>query len=193
MPKRAQLVLASASPRRRELLAQLGANFKVMPARIDETARDREAPAVYVQRLALAKALACSGSSTSDLVVLAADTGIELDGDILGKPRDKRAGLAMLAALAGREHRVYTSVAIADRGRHAQRLSCTRVRFREMSAAERHTYWASGEPQDKAGAYGIQGRAAAFIEEIHGSYSGVVGLPLFETAELLNAFDIRVP
>jgi septum formation protein len=186
------LYLASASPRRRELLRQIGVTYRRLPVEVDETPLPGESPGDYVARLALAKAR--TGWRTlgrrAPRPVLGADTAVVVDAVILGKPRDRDEGLAMLARLSGREHRVLSAVALTDATRDAVRVQESRVRFRELAAAERAAYWNSGEPLDKAGGYAIQGRAAAFITELRGSYSGVMGLPLFETAELLREFGI---
>ncbi|GAA3897708.1 nucleoside triphosphate pyrophosphatase [Halomonas cibimaris] len=180
----AVLCLASASPRRRELLASLGVPVTVIPCDIDETARPGEAPDAYVRRLAMAKAEAASGRSA--LPTLGSDTAVVLDGAILGKPRDERHAADMLSALAGREHQVLTAVAVnGPAGRHSACVS-TRVALRDISPAEIAAYWRTGEPADKAGGYAIQGYAAIFVSGIHGSYSAVVGLPLYETATLLR-------
>ncbi len=189
-----QLVLASASPRRRELLAQLGLRFDVAVADIDETPRAGEAAEVYVVRMALEKARAVRrrGDLPGSLPVLGSDTSVVVDGEILGKPRDRADGLAMLARLAGRSHQVYTSVALTTEGREASRLCVSSVTFGNLSEAERVAYWATGEPADKAGGYAIQGRAGAFISRLEGSFSGVMGLPLFETTELLRLFGVDV-
>lgn len=177
------LILASASPRRRELLAQIGIQARVSPADIDEQPRDREAPADYVRRLALAKARAIR-TAEDDLPVLGADTTVTVDGGILGKPTDREDGLAMLAHLSGRSHEVYSGVAVV--GEHEDvAVSVSRVTFRAIDADERRAYWDTGEPADKAGAYAIQGRGAVFVSNLEGSYSGVMGLPLFETAQML--------
>lgn len=189
----AQLVLASASSRRCELLAQIGVRFQVVtPADIEETCRPGEAPRDYVQRLAVEKALAGRRAFGGELPALGADTIVALDGELLGKPLNAAQALTMLGTLSGREHRVYSGVALAAPGRIGKRVSCTRVRFRHISPEECRAYVKSGEPLGKAGAYAVQGRAAIFVTELHGSYSGVVGLPLFETAQLLREFDIRV-
>ena len=185
------LHLASASPRRRELLQQIGVPHRLVSAPIDESVLPGELPVAYVERLARAKAaagLAVLGGE--DACVLGADTAVVLDGRILGKPADRAEGLAMLAALSGRSHKVLTAVAVCDHGRCAARVVSSRVHFRTLSTAEREAYWASGEPQDKAGGYAIQGLAAIFVERLEGSYSAVVGLPLAETAELLGGFGI---
>jgi septum formation protein len=179
--------LASASPRRSELLRQIGVRFEVRPAAIPEESRAAEAPADYVLRLAKAKARAVAAALRRDeqAPVLAADTAVVLDGELLGKPADMAEALGMLERLSGRSHRVLTAVAL-DCGTEVEALlSDSEVRFRATTAAERLAYCATGEPFDKAGGYGIQGHAAVFVESLQGSYSGVVGLPLFETAALL--------
>lgn len=201
--------LASGSPRRRELLQQIGISFRVISAAVDETALPGEAPAAYVTRLAAAKADAgwkgrpgitgspgtSGGSGTTGspgtpgavhIAVLAADTAVILDDKILGKPTDGQDAEHMLRQLSGRTHQVLTAIALrtAD-GLHSS-ISRSEVTFRRIAAAEARAYWDTGEPCDKAGAYAIQGRAAIFIADLRGSYSGVMGLPLFETAELLS-------
>ena len=187
-----QIYLASASPRRRELLRQIGVAFCLLPVAVDETPLPGETPDAYVARLARDKARAGARAlgRRRSAPVLGADTAVVVDGAILGKPSDRDEGLAMLARLSGREHRVLSAVALATEERDAVKVRESRVRFRDLSPAECRTYWDSGEPWDKAGGYGIQGRAAAFIVELRGSYSGVMGLPLFETAELLHEFSI---
>lgn len=188
----ATLYLASGSPRRRELLAQIGVPFVTLIASIDETALPGEPAERYVERLARDKALAGLATlvDAGDAVVLGADTAVVLDGRILGKPADRAEALATLAALSGREHQVLTAVALAAGGRLESRVVASRVSFRTLAAGEAEAYWASGEPCDKAGSYGIQGLAAVFVERLEGSYSAVVGLPLCETAQLLGAFAI---
>jgi septum formation protein len=191
---RALICLGSASPRRAELLARIGVAHVVRTADIDESPYPDEAAEVYVLRMALEKAAAVLALET-DLPVLAADTAVVVEGEILGKPRDEADGLAMLSRLSGREHQVLTAVALAEpgpEGRRASRLSVSRVVFRPTTETERQAYWKTGEPADKAGAYAIQGYAAAFIEHLEGSFSGVMGLPLFETAELLAGFGINI-
>lgn len=184
------LYLASGSPRRRELLQQIGVPFTVISAAIDETPLPDEAPRAYVERLALAKARAGAVQAGGPGVVLGADTAVVLHGRILGKPVDEADALATLAAMSGQEHQVLTSVALVD-GARSQVLSVSsRVRFRLISAVEAKAYWASGEPLDKAGGYAIQGLGAVFVESLQGSYSAVVGLPLCETAQLLGDFGI---
>jgi septum formation protein len=176
------LLLASASPRRSALLTQIGVPHEIVPTTVDETVRPGEPPAALVLRLARAKALA---GVAGDRPALGADTVVALGDHLFGKPRDAADAAAILGALSGRAHRVYSGVALAHGGRTATRLSETVVHFRALARAEIDDYWASGEPRDKAGAYAVQGRAAVFISRIEGSYSGVMGLPVFETAELL--------
>jgi len=187
------LYLASQSPRRRELLAQIGLRFEVVPVEVDETPRPGEAPADLVQRLALEKAVAglarLPGGARGP--VLGADTEVVIDGQVLGKPRDEEDAGAMLARLSGRSHHVLSAVALAVPDRQAVRLSLSTVWFRHTTSGERQAYCATGEPLDKAGAYAIQGLAAVFIPRVEGSYSGVMGLPLFETAELLRELGIE--
>lgn len=190
MNSRSPLVcLASVSPRRRELLAQIGVPHIVVGADIDETVQICEAPRDYVVRMARQKALTVRERGES-LPVLAADTTVVLDDVIYGKPRDREDGLAMLGRLSGRTHAVLTAVALADLHGVAVQLSVSTVRFRDLSSQECAEYWETGEPRDKAGGYAVQGAAAVFIESLSGSYSGVMGLPLFETAGLLRAAGI---
>ncbi|MCK9816389.1 Maf-like protein [Pseudomonas sp. MAFF 302046] len=189
------LYLASGSPRRRELLTQIGVPFTAISADIDETPLLDESPAAYVERLARGKAAAglgliASSHSLAPACVLGADTAVVLDGRILGKPLDQADSLAMLLALSDREHEVLTAIAVLDKQRCESRVVRSLVRFRSISPEEAAAYWASGEPQDKAGGYGIQGLAAVFVAGLNGSYSAVVGLPLCETAELLGHFGI---
>lgn len=188
------LYLASQSPRRRELLTQIGVAYQVLPADTDESRSAGESPAAYVQRLALDKARAgwheALRQGLPALPVLGADTAVVLGTEVLGKPADFAAAQTMLRTLSGRSHQVLTGIAVYDGQHHTVAMSTTTVWLRELSDAEIESYWASGEPCDKAGAYGIQGLAAVFIERIEGSYSGVVGLPLFETAQLLDQFGV---
>jgi septum formation protein len=185
-PSTAPLVcLASASPRRRQLLAQIGVPHVVRVANVDESVQPGERPADYVLRMARAKALAVRARSAS-LPVLAADTAVVIDEMICGKPADEAAAVVMLLQLSGRSHQVLTAVALALEAGIACRLSASEVRLRRLSRAECLTYWRSGEPRDKAGGYAVQGFGAVFLEQLRGSYSGVMGLPLFETAQLLT-------
>jgi septum formation protein len=184
--------LASASPRRRELLQQIGVAFRVLGAAVDEAVVPGEAPAAYVLRVAAAKA-GCgweAGREAADIPVLAADTAVVLDGKILGKPRDQQDAADMLQQLSGRTHEVLTAVALRTASGLQTTTSRSEVTLRAVSAREALAYWETGEPQDKAGAYAIQGRAAVFIADLRGSFSGVMGLPLFETAELLSAAGV---
>ena len=181
--------LASRSPRRRALLAQIGVAHLVAGADVDESVLPGEPAADYVLRLARDKALAVRARQQA-LPVLAADTTVVIDGLICGKPRDEAEGTAMLMRLSGRSHQVLTAVALAAGAGVALRLSASEVRFRSLSRAECLAYWRSGEPHDKAGGYAVQGRAALFIEHLSGSYSGVMGLPLYETAQLLAAAGV---
>jgi len=188
----ATLYLASGSPRRRELLTQIAVPFLTQIAPIDENALPGESPIAYVERLARAKAQAGLGAlaDTEGAVVLGADTAVVLDGRILGKPADRDDALATLNALSGRSHQVLTAVALVSHERLESRVVTSQVTFRVLNQAEIEAYWASGEPQDKAGCYGIQGLAAVFVSQLQGSYSAVVGLPLCETAALLAEFAI---
>jgi septum formation protein len=184
------IYLASASPRRRELLRQIGVAYRLLRVQVDETPLSKEHPHDYVVRLAQAKARtgAQALGRRKQAPVLGADTAVVVNDAILGKPRDREEGLAMLARLSGCEHQVLSAVALATPSQIAVKVQESRVRFRELTPVECAAYWETGEPWDKAGGYGIQGRAATFIMELHGSYSGVMGLPLFETAELLRKF-----
>ncbi|MGY2363028.1 Maf family protein [Pseudomonas azotoformans] len=186
------LYLASGSPRRRELLTQIGVPFTVVSAAIDETPLTNESAVSYVERLACGKAAAGFAvlENTSDACVLGADTAVIVDGKILGKPVDQADALAMLMALAGREHEVLTAIALTDGQRCETVCVSSHVRFREISVEEATTYWHSGEPQDKAGGYAIQGLGSVFVAGLNGSYSAVVGLPVCETAQLLGQFGI---
>jgi len=180
-----RLLLASASPRRSALLAQIGVPHRILATEIDETPLPGEDPAALVQRLARGKALAAQPQAGA-LPVLGADTEVVLDGRVYGKPRDAADGQAMLLSLAGREHLVLSAVTlVTPDGGVLGLLSESRVRMRDISPAEARAYWDSGEPRGKAGGYAIQGLAAVFINGLSGSFSGVMGLPLFETAQLL--------
>jgi septum formation protein len=185
------LVLASGSPRRRAFLEQLGLAFTVTPAELDERVHQGELPAAYVERLAREKAQAVAARHLGARV-LAADTTVVLDEEILGKPADAAEALSMLRGLCGRTHRVLTGVALAGETLRA-RVVETRVVFREASEAELSWYVATGEPLDKAGAYGLQGIGGFLVRRIEGSHSNVIGLPLAETLELLAAEGIALP
>ena len=185
---RPQIYLASASPRRSQLLQQIDISHAVRPVAIDEASRSGEAPTAYVLRLAeeKARALWAQLPETERLPVLAADTTVALEGEILGKPADLAEARAMLGRLSGRTHDVHTAIAVLHAGQVAARVHTSEVTFRELSMPEIDWYWGTGEPADKAGGYAVQGKAAIFIRHIAGSYSGVMGLPLYETWELLG-------
>lgn len=184
--------LASGSPRRRELLQQIGVRFRILAVEVDEAVRSGEEAEVYVRRLAAAKAergwqaLVVETGGAPPAPVLGADTVVVLDGRIIGKPRDRSDALAILADLSGRTHAVLTAVSVCTATGTFDRLSRSSVRFRVVDEEECAAYWDTGEAADKAGAYAVQGYAAVFIADLAGSYSGVMGLPLFETAELLG-------
>jgi septum formation protein len=183
------LRLASVSPRRRELLTQIGVPHVVTGAHIDESVHPGERAHDYVQRMARTKAQTVWEQDFS-LPVLGADTTVVLDGTVFGKPEDRADGLRMLHLLSGRTHEVLTAVALASKEGLEMRVSVSAVRFRTLDADEIAAYWETGEPRDKAGAYAVQGLGAVFIESLTGSFSGVMGLPLFETSELLRAAGV---
>jgi septum formation protein len=186
------IILASASPRRQALLQQIGVRFRQQVAEVDETSLDNESAQDYVVRLAVAKARAVRQQSSGDEApVLGADTAVVVDGRLLGKPADLAHARDMLRLLSGRRHQVLSAVALVN-DRQAVRVSDSSVWFRALSEKDIEDYWKTGEPRDKAGAYGIQGIGAMFIERLEGSYSGVMGLPLYETAQLLQDFGIQV-
>ncbi|HEU0196425.1 MAG TPA: nucleoside triphosphate pyrophosphatase [Nevskiaceae bacterium] len=187
-PPTPQLRLASASPRRAQLLASVGLRFEVVPSHIAELRQPGQSPRDYALATALAKAR--SGTNV-DWPVLGADTDVVVDGDILGKPRDRSHALEMLARLSNRGHEVYSAVAVIAGPLELTALSITRVVFGTITPAAAADYWASGEPADKAGAYAIQGGAARWVRRIEGSYTGVVGLPLYESIELLAQVGVR--
>ncbi len=191
-PAPAQLYLASASPRRRELLAQVSLTPALLPQNIDENPLPQESPQAYVTRLARDKVMAAlrDPDCRLPLPVLAADTTVVCAGAILGKPATLAEARHMLQLLSNRTHLVLTAVAVASRARIEVVLVTTKVSFRALHEAEIEAYWATGEPRDKAGAYAVQGLGALFVNRIEGSYSGVVGLPLFETLELLQQFGV---
>lgn len=190
-----QIYLASTSPRRRELLDQLGIRYRALQVEVDEMLCASELPGAYVMRLARAKAWAGWRHVRVPQLTcpaLGADTSVVLEGEVLGKPRDRTHGLEMLERLSGRSHQVLTAITLVDGAREAMRLSVSTVTFRETTAEERDAYWNTGEPLGKAGGYAIQGRAAVFIAHLEGSFSGVMGLPLYETAQVLSEFGIVV-
>ena len=188
-----QLYLASKSPRRRELLAQLELAFECIEGSVDESVIDSEAPQDYVERLAKAKAISGQGNVAavqSHIPILGSDTSVVIDNQILGKPRDEQEAVAMLTRLSGRSHIVYTGVAISH-NRDIKSVCCaTKVYFAAMTASQINNYVATGEPMDKAGAYGIQGIGGRYIKKIEGSYTSVVGLPLYETSVLLTGCGV---
>jgi septum formation protein len=184
----ADLVLASGSPRRKELLTQIGVRFTTRVSQVPELRAPGESPQEYVQRLAREKAQACAQGEHRP--VLGADTLVLLQDAVLEKPRDQAEALAMLARLSGQCHEVLTAVHLCQGSRAASALVTSRVWFRPIDPAEALAYWHTGEPCDKAGGYAIQGLGAVFVARLEGSFSGVVGLPLAETAALLRAFDV---
>ncbi|ELQ6108203.1 Maf family protein [Cronobacter turicensis] len=183
------LYLASGSPRRQELLGMLGVTFERLVPGVEEQRASQEAPQDYVTRLARDKARAGVALATRDLPVLGADTIVVLNGDVLEKPRDAAHAAEMLRKLSGQTHEVMTAIALSDKQRVRERLVMTRVTFRALTAQDIAAYVESGEPMDKAGAYGIQGLGGCFVRRIEGSYHAVVGLPLVETWELLSEFN----
>ena len=191
------LYLASQSPRRRELLSQIGISFTVLSVHVDETVKNDEIAENYVLRLAKEKALAGWKSDKQNIkAVLGSDTAVVIDGEILGKPADKEDAIRMLHLLSGKTHQVMSAVALASKTENTSQvelnrvISVSEVTFKILSNAEIERYINTGEGDDKAGSYAIQGTAAAFITHLSGSYSGVMGLPLYETAELLNKAGI---
>jgi septum formation protein len=187
------LHLASSSPRRRELLSALGLDFSYDGVAVDESALPGEAANDMVLRLATAKARAAFDSGAYQVPVLGADTVVTLDERIFGKPGSKEEALQMLASLSGRTHEVLSGVALVAKGELETAISRTEVQFREIHPDEAEAYWQSGEPAGKAGAYAVQGLGGIFVSAINGSYTGVVGLPVFETADLLRRAGIRLP
>jgi septum formation protein len=188
-----QLILASASPRRRELLDQIGAEFRVHAVEMDESMLPGEGVLQHVQRLAAAKArigFEQLSRQQAGLAVLAADTVVEIDGEVLGKPESRRQAEAFLARLSGKKHKVHTAVALVTDEQELTAISSSEVEFMALSDAQIAAYVATGEPLDKAGAYAIQGIAGQFVARLSGSYSGVMGLPLYETARLFSACGI---
>lgn len=187
------LILASRSPRRAALLEQVGIPFQTASSEVDETIDPSEGPADHVRRLAFAKANAVRGQYP-DAPIIGSDTAVVLDRQIFGKPADRDAAIDTLLTLSGRTHEVLTGVAlIAPDHQDRFALSISQVTFRELTAAEAAAYWASGEPADKAGSYAVQGLGAAFVEHIEGSYSGIMGLPIYETLALLRDVGIHCP
>jgi len=191
-----QIYLASKSPRRRQLLEQIGVRFELVDADVDESAFPIEAPQEFVLTLARAKVMAANEHLTSENLplkpVLGADTCVVIDDEILGKPNNKGEAIRMLTRLSGTTHSVYTGVALYHDGKMNTQISHSSVTFAVLQSEQIEQYWASSEPTDKAGAYAIQGRAATFITQMNGSYSGVVGLPLYETTQLLAAAGVEI-
>ncbi len=186
------IVLASGSPRRKELLEQVGVEFTVQVFEIDESPHLHEAPADYVVRLAIQKAQAAIPHLPADTIVIAADTTVTIDGKILGKPQNQADAFAMWQRLSGRDHFVMTGVAVAQNQTVLHRRVTTEVHFARLSLADMQAYWHTGEPIGKAGGYAIQGRAEALVDWMAGSHSGVIGLPLYETRALLRAAGLAV-
>ncbi|KYQ85375.1 septum formation inhibitor Maf [Acinetobacter sp. NRRL B-65365] len=181
----AHIILASSSPRRQELLTQLGLDFEIYSPDVDEAVQEREAVEHYVERLARAKAQVVL-NQFPDAIVIAADTSLSFAGKIIGKPESKQHAFEIWSALSGQWHDVYSGLCVATSAQMLSTAVRTQVEFQQLSHAEMEKYWATGEPIGKAGAYAIQGIAAQYIPQIRGSYSNVVGLPLYETAQLLE-------
>ncbi|MCW8924113.1 MAG: Maf family protein [Gammaproteobacteria bacterium] len=189
-----EIVLASASPRRLQLLEQIGVRARVQPVPVEEVLLEAELPLDFVQRLALEKARAgfkLMSEQGLELPVLGSDTIVELDGEVFGKPADNEQARLMLAKLSGRVHNVHTAVALKTLEAEYSALNSSQVEFAKLPDEMIEAYVATGEPLDKAGAYGIQGMAAQFVKNLNGSYSGVMGLPLYETAELLTKAHVK--
>ena len=188
-----RVILASASPRRKELLNQIGVDCQTQPVDIDESVLANESASLYVERLAREKAQAgFDRFGDKDSVVIGSDTSVVVDGDILGKPLDQADAIRTLLRLSNRTHQVMTGIAIATSDGVKSQVVTTDVTFKALSEEECERYWATGEPVDKAGSYGIQGKAAVFVTGISGSYSSVVGLPLCETADLLESVGVHL-
>lgn len=185
------IILASASPRRRELLERIGlTGFTVAAPNVDESVEPGLSPAAMVEQLSLRKARAAAQNFGPEGLIIAADTVVALDGAVLGKPRDEEDAFAMLSSLSGREHHVYTGVTVLLGDRSVTRHEETAVTFRELSPEEIRGYIATGEPMDKAGAYGIQGVGALLVSGIRGDYSNVMGLPVFRLGRVLSGFGL---
>ncbi len=186
------IILASNSPRRKELLDQIGVQYQVYPVDLDERPLTGEAPLNYVERIAAEKSALAQSRIQTNVPILAADTSVVLEGRIFGKPEYQAEAVEMLQQLSGKTHQVYSALSLRSMDQHWQALSITEVTFRSLSRKEIETYWHTGEPHDKAGGYAIQGLASIFVTAINGSYSGVMGLPLFETAQLLENIGIQI-
>lgn len=186
-----QIILASASPRRRELLQQIGVDFRAVAANIEEIPLENEKPAEFVLRMAREKAIEVMRNEGESLPVLGSDTAVILEGGILGKPADRNEAVRMLSSLSGNTHQVYSAVAVAvNKSRIYEALNISRVTFAPLEPEWIEAYIDTGDPMDKAGAYGVQGKAAEKISRIEGSFYGVMGLPLYETAELLKRAQV---
>lgn len=194
MKKDFDIYLASSSPRRRELLEQIGIRYQLLPVEVDETPLTTESPEDYVLRLAGEKARSGRDLLEQDQQkpVLGADTAVVINNQILGKPLDKEQAVSMLMQLSGQTHEVMTAIALVSGQQAQSRVSRSFVTFRELGRAECEAYWHTGEPCDKAGSYAVQGIGAIFIRHLEGSYSGVMGLPLYETAELLQNIAVNI-
>lgn len=186
------LILASASPRRAQLLQQLGLEFEIAPPEIDESVQANESVLEYVKRMAMAKAMEIRHQRQPQDIVIAADTIVSIDDRILGKPSDQADGLEMLASLSSRIHMVHTAVVVSHLDYVGDALSTSQVSFREINEQEAKNYWMTGEPKDKAGSYAIQGKGALFVTHLLGSYSGVVGMPIYELSQLLRSADASI-
>mgnify|MGYP000297045218 CR=1 FL=1 len=187
------LILASQSPRRKELLSQLGYQFETISADIDESILSNESPHDYVIRLAIEKAKVVAENQTADCVVLGSDTSVIYDNQILGKPANMEECCQHLLMLSNNTHQVLTAIAAIRNQQIYSAIISTDVTFKSLSTEEIKRYWQTDEPQDKAGSYGIQGIGGQFVKQINGSYSAVVGLPLYETAQLLAKLDLPTP
>lgn len=188
------IYLASASPRRRELLEQIGVKYQLLVVEVDETPQKSESPEDYVSRLALEKARAGwqQLETNHKKPVLGADTVVVINNEILGKPENQEHAVRMLQTLSGQTHQVLSGIALVAENQQKVSINTSLVTFRDLSKDECEAYWHTGEPVDKAGSYAIQGRAAMFISDLSGSYSGVMGLPLYETAELLQNAGVNL-
>lgn len=186
------IILASGSPRRRELLTQMGLSFRVLVSDADETADKALPPAEQVSLISRRKAEAVAAEAGPDALVIAADTIVALDGEVMGKPHSREEAVQMLARLQGKTHQVYTGLTLQEGSRTETCVECTAVTFRPMTAAEIQAYVATGEPMDKAGAYGIQGFGGMFVEGIQGDYFNVMGLPICRLGKVLQSFGVEV-
>ena len=184
------IILASQSPRRKELMGQIGLKFKVISPNVDEHMEGNPSPAQLVEELSLRKARAVERQADGETLIVAADTVVALEGTVLGKPEDEREAFAMLSALSGNRHYVYTGVTVLRDGRAVTQHEVTTVTFRELEPDEISSYIATGEPMDKAGAYGIQGLGALLVSGIEGDYFNVMGLPVYRLGRILAGFGI---